>query len=273
MRATMRPPAFVLLLSILRTTLPLLSCLPEAAHAAPPRAPASEESKKAAPQSIPKPPADGATAILFGKRITAKPGDELTGTIGGELFKRYAEENKIRVTDAHVHAFIAASDRSQKESIEEWKRDKKTLEEELKSEKLGAAERKEKEKKLVMYTKFVESERETETFKKANPATDRKMNRELAEKFILSWKINQSLFRKYGGRVIFQQAGPEPLDAYRKFLKEREKKGDFQLLTDEARQKFWEYFTNDRMHTFLDKAGGREAMTTPWWLKPADKEE
>ena len=48
-----------------------------------------------------------------------------------------------------------------------------------------------------------------------------------AMSFVRSWKINQALYRKYGGRVAFQQAGAEPVDAYRDFLKEQETKGQF----------------------------------------------
>jgi hypothetical protein len=53
----------------------------------------------------------------------------------------------------------------------------------------------------------------------------RLMKRQIAQQFVKSWKINKALYAQYGGRVIFQQAGVEPLDAYRDFLKEQEKKG------------------------------------------------
>ena len=35
---------------------------------------------------------------------------------------------------------------------------------------------------------------------------------------IEQWKASQSLYKKYGGRVVFQQTGPEPLDAYHEYL-------------------------------------------------------
>ena len=35
----------------------------------------------------------------------------------------------------------------------------------------------------------------------------------MARQFIVPWKIERELHRTYGGRVIFQQAGPEALDA------------------------------------------------------------
>jgi len=94
----------------------------------------------------------------------------------------------------------------------------------------------------------------------------RPMLRRIAEPFVSRWKINQALYRKYGGRVIFQQAGMEPLDAYRDLLKEQEKAGAFQILDKQYEVPFWRNFTTDSMHSFLSSEEGAKAMTTPWWL-------
>ncbi len=81
------------------------------------------------------------------------------------------------------------------------------------------------------------------------------------------------MYEKYGGRIIFQQAGVEPLDAYLKFLKDQEKKGNFKILNKEYEPSFWRYFTDDAMHTFISKDDGAKLMGTPWWLmeKPIDE--
>lgn len=42
--------------------------------------------------------------------------------------------------------------------------------------------------------------------------------REVAAAMAGQWKINKLLYGEYGGRIIFQQAGLEPLDAYGAFL-------------------------------------------------------
>ena len=71
----------------------------------------------------------------------------------------------------------------------------------------------------------------------------------------------------------FQQAGLEPLDAYREFLKEQERKGAFQILNKVYEAAFWKYFINDAMHGFYSKDEGAKVMKTPWWLldKPIDE--
>jgi lipid II:glycine glycyltransferase (peptidoglycan interpeptide bridge formation enzyme) len=101
----------------------------------------------------------------------------------------------------------------------------------------------------------------------------RPMRRQMAQQFVKSWKINKALYQKYGGRVIFQQAGVEPLDAYRDFLREQEEKGAFQILDKQYEAGFWRYFTNDAMHTFYEKEDGAKFINTPWWMMDEPPEE
>jgi hypothetical protein len=37
--------------------------------------------------------------------------------------------------------------------------------------------------------------------------------RQMGYSMIRQWKLNREIYRQYGGRVIYQQLGPEPLDA------------------------------------------------------------
>ena len=66
--------------------------------------------------------------------------------------------------------------------------------------------------------------------------------------------------------MIFQQAGAEPLDAYRDFLKEQEKNGAFKIMDKTDESEFWKYFTNDAMHKFYSKDEGAKFINTPWWM-------
>ena len=99
------------------------------------------------------------------------------------------------------------------------------------------------------------------------------MKRQMAQNLVRMWKINKALYEKYGGRVIFQQAGVEPIDAYRDFLKEEEKKGSFQILDKQYKAGFWRYFTDDAMHAFYSKDDGAKFINTPWWMMEDPREE
>ncbi len=92
------------------------------------------------------------------------------------------------------------------------------------------------------------------------------MKRKMGENFVQRWKINKALYDKYGGRVIFQQAGAEPLDAYRDFLREESQKGSFQIFDPKVEEDFWRYFTDDKMHIFLPEDDAKKAFASPWWM-------
>ena len=93
------------------------------------------------------------------------------------------------------------------------------------------------------------------------------MRRNMGRSMIRQWKLNRALYRQYGGRVIFQQLGPEPLDAYRQYLEERRAAGDFMILQKDFEDAFWRYFTADSMHDFCEPGSEEEAQafeTPPW---------
>jgi hypothetical protein len=98
-------------------------------------------------------------------------------------------------------------------------------------------------------------------------AEDRAARLEIAEAFILQWKINRALYQQYGGRIGFQQGGPEPLDAYRKFLEERQAAGDFSIENDALAAEFWRYYRDDSIHSFFEPGSADEARAfavEPW---------
>jgi len=98
-------------------------------------------------------------------------------------------------------------------------------------------------------------------------AEDRAARLEIAGAFILQWKINRALYQQYGGRIIFQQGGPEPLDAYRKFLEERQAAGDFSIDDSALAAEFWRYYRDDSIHSFFEPGSAEEAKAfadPPW---------
>jgi len=95
------------------------------------------------------------------------------------------------------------------------------------------------------------------------------LRRDMARGLIRHWKINKALHEQYGGRIIYQQLGPEPLDAYRQFLRQREADGAFVIRDQAIERSFWRYFTDDSLHDFMAPGGADEAQafTIPPWEK------
>ena len=85
------------------------------------------------------------------------------------------------------------------------------------------------------------------------------MRRSMAQSMIRQWKINRSLHDRYGGRIIYQQLGPEPLDAYRLLLEQRQAEDAFAIHDPALEQGFWNYFTNDALHDFMERGSADEA--------------
>jgi hypothetical protein len=93
------------------------------------------------------------------------------------------------------------------------------------------------------------------------------MRHDMARALIRQWKISKALHAQYGGRIIYQQLGPEPLDAYRQFLRQRQAEGAFAIRDQAIEASFWRYFTDESIHDFMAPGGADEAraFTVPPW--------
>jgi hypothetical protein len=105
--------------------------------------------------------------------------------------------------------------------------------------------------------------------KKKEPLKPQKPEHEIARFFIEQWKFHKALHDKYGGRVIFQQAGLEPLDAYVKWLADEEKAGNFQVFDPKWKDAFAEYYYKPKYHRFLD-GETKDPFKAPFWRTPND---
>ena len=99
-------------------------------------------------------------------------------------------------------------------------------------------------------------------------AEDKAARDEITADLIRQWKINRALYQQYGGRIVFQQGGPEPLDAYRKFLEESSARGDFRITNPGLDAGFWRYYRDESNHEFFKDGSAEEAkaFANPPWL-------
>ena len=91
------------------------------------------------------------------------------------------------------------------------------------------------------------------------------MRRDMGRAMIHRWKLNKALHVQYGGRIVFQQFGPEPLDAYRRYLEERQAAGDFEIHDQAMADTFWRYFADDAMHSFYEPGSEAQVFSAPPW--------
>lgn len=164
-------------------------------------------------------------ATVLGEEIRTSDADEMKQVLLTRLFDRYAEEHEITVAESEIEAHLQA------------------MKQGMAAEGLNAEE----------------------DLTPEEAAEVKAMREEMARSIIWQWKLNRKLYQQYGGRVIYQQFGPEPLDAYRQYLEERQAAGDFKIENQAFEGDFWRYFTDESMHSFYEPGTEKSAYTTPPW--------
>jgi len=172
-----------------------------------------------------------ATASVLGEELNTTDAAELQETVITRLFEQYAADKGIKTEPAEIDAYL--------DTMRQWK----------------AAEGLSAEDELTP----------------AEAAEVESLEKTMAANLIRQWKINKSLYGQYGGRIIYQQLGPEPLDAFRLFLEQRKRDGAFAIHDAVLAQEFWNYFKDDSRHDFM-QPGSADAMNAftspPWERKP-----
>ncbi len=213
-------------------------------------------------------PTEGMDAREKQKWIEGYRKQRIVSLIFGPLLEEYAKDQKIVSSDAEIEPLIRllSNDESLKEQkvteqqfLDQLKVRKEELDQILKDPALSPEKEGDSFEELIRLEKAI-SQMEEETLEEELEKT--------ASQIVKAWKANQALYEKYKGRVIFQQAGPEPLDAYRQFLEEKQKAGAFQIYDEKLAKLFWEYFVNEDRHVFASPEEADRLMKSPWWLTP-----
>jgi len=202
----------------------------------------------------------------------ASTGDELRDIAMRELMDRYAREKNVTVSRQEITEYqafmkkIAEQDRTEKAAY----RDK--LMAKLSGSGLDAAEREKTEAELAAVEQLLAATAPKESVSDE----DRAAMDEIAQAVILQWEVNRLLHQEFGGRIIRQQMGPEPLDAYRRFLENAQKQGNLTITEKSIKRQFWQYFRDDTRHDFYPAGSPEEAQafsTPPWAEKKPAKPE
>lgn len=182
---------------------------------------------------------------------------KIHSVFGKPIDTKFVDSNSVNATDDEIRQFDETMkpihEKAAEKAAAAVKQMIATLEEELNAEGLSEDKKLDIEKKL----------------KNIRPEPSSTDNAEkddsIAKYFIKGWKYNRALFRKYGGRIISQQAGPEALDARRILYKEAEKDGDLKF-NDEGVKHLFYYYYNMQHVVIKDKKVFEEQ---PWFFKGA----
>jgi hypothetical protein len=211
----------------------------------------------------------GPAAQVLGTEIRTSDPEELRYLVLRALTDRYAAEHGIGVAPDEIDAYLARMAAVAEQDRRERDAGLVEIERQLAAPTLTNEQRVALTAERDMLSQLAHDLAKTSATPQ-EAAEEAQARRTVAAAFIRQWKINRSLYRDYGGRIIFQQGGPEPLDAYRRFLEEQQRQGAFAIADRALQAAFWRYYTNGTIHSFYPTGSAEEAQAfaSPWWLPP-----
>jgi hypothetical protein len=199
-----------------------------------------------------------------GVEIRTNNPDEMVYVIKQILLQHTVEEQGLQATDKEIEQLLKRKQEVMEEDRKAMDARGSELEKALASKTTADEERQQLEAELKAINQMQQVMNKADS-RAGTPESDA-AERQVASAFIEQWKVNQAMFRQYGGRVIYKQGGAEPLDAYHEFLKAAQKSGEFRIINKEFEPALWSYYTTDSIHTFIPESEKERAINTPWWL-------
>lgn len=187
------------------------------------------------------------------------------------VFEDFAKQQRIEPTAAEIETYINSHRRLQKEDKVRRAKERERLVGELRSSNLSEAHRKQLQQYLDTLISLEKHDAAMEQ-ERRDPEREKmwaKSERRVAEVWTKHWKINQALFRKFGGRIIFQQAGWEPIDAYRKLLEEYEARKALVMHDPALRDVVYAYFKHQ--FVYADEVMARFYFEKPYWERTSEE--
>jgi len=189
----------------------------------------------------------------------------LSSRIWSGLMKKYCRENKINANTEEIQSFNRSLTRQSKVMTVQLKSERDSLERKLSEKSISVQSRNGLKKDLEATNKSISFLMKLDSLK---GTLDSSQNRKIdsatvasAEKWVVRFKFNKSLYEKYGGPVIFQQVGLEPIGAYKQLLQESERRGDFKILDSDLKNTFWEYYSME--HHVV--SNNKDPFEKPFW--------
>jgi len=186
-----------------------------------------------------------------------------------ELQKQFLKKSKSEPSSKEIQAFIDFQLKSEETLLDDFNSQRDELQEKLQSADLADAQRDSATNHLNTLDNLIAQELKRREYAKSIP-NYREIKNNLLQKgavmTVTAWKYNKALFQQYGGRVIFQQAGWEPIDAYKAFLEEHRDAKTFEIFSPSYMGVFeyiYKYF--DAGHNYLPQEDADKYFVKPWW--------
>lgn len=214
-------------------------------------------------------PQDPVVAEVLGMQIRTKYPEEMQYVINLKLILDYAQKHKIEATQEDIDRYIAAMDQLTRDERKKNDARRAEIQQQLNAGVSSDVQTKRLQSELDALERIHQYDLQEDKENDQNSEAALKEKQRVAKAFIEQWMINKALYQEYGGRIIFQQTGPEPLDAIHDYLKEQQQQGTFRIFEKRFEAPFWEYYVTDSKHFFYPQGSEEEkqAFDRPWWLQ------
>lgn len=191
----------------------------------------------------------------------AKGAKELASLVQQRLLDAYAQRHGLEPTEAELRPLLRSFEEAGKKAEESMKRVRQQRIEEIRK-KLAAPDLDPAERRRLT-ANLADWQRPPEGFEAKAREGDLKM----ASALVQNWKVQRSLYKRYGGRVLVSSFGFHvAIDAMKQFLQEEEKRGAFEIPDPGLRAAFWAAIADESWADGVASGRGAENVfaTTPW---------
>jgi hypothetical protein len=198
-------------------------------------------------------------------------GEKLKAMVWSAVFSDYAKKRNVEPTQAEIESHVNSHRKFKREDRARREKERAALIGELKSPNLSEARRKQAQQYLDTLNSLREFDSREEK-ERSDPERERQWQeseRRVAAVWVKQWKVNQALFREFGGRIIFQQAGWEPIDAYRKLLEKYETNKLFVIHDRALREAVYAYFKFK--FVYADEKKAAFYFEKPYWERTQEE--
>ena len=201
-------------------------------------------------------------AVVLSQPIDAsgiKGPKELSSLVQQRLLDAYAQTHGLQPTEAELRPLLRSFEMAGKKAEESMKRVRQQrigeIRKKLEAPGLDPAEREKLTADLASW------ESPPASFEGKGEG-DR-----MARLLVQNWKVQRSLYRRYGGRVLVSSFGFHvAIDAMKQFLREEEKRGSFEIPDPDLRAAFWTAVSDESWADGVASGRGAEDVfaTAPW---------
>jgi len=197
--------------------------------------------------------------------------EALRNLVWSSVFADFAQKRDTEPTPAEIDSQVRQTKKFMAVDKVHREKQREELVAELKSAGLSDDRRKQAQQHLDTLNSLRDHDARMEK-ERSDPANEKMWQdseRKVGAVWVKQWKVNQALFREFGGRIIFQQAGWEPIDAYRALLDQYKADKRFVVNDPSLQEAIYRYFQHG--FVYADEKKAKFYFERPYWERTKEE--